>query len=447
MKKLFPFFCCVLLALVFTQCKDEDPSIDPNPIDNGIEEEVFEYPEAVDDVLPVIMVHGFLASGDTYSLQAKRFIANGYDQDYVHTFDWNSIEQDDPQGKLHALIEDILAETGVDRVNLMGHSAGGGVCYSLLSDSIYSLNVNKYVHLGSTVNEDAAGIDGGISTLNIYSEDDLIVEGGDIFNAENVSIPGLDHYEVATSSLTFESVYQFFHNSEPQYLNPIPTKEITLGGKVLTLGENVPQANIQLNIYAQDAQNGGRVNETPDFSTTTDENGFWDGFTAEPDTPYEFEISNDSDPEFRKIHYYRTGFTSSDQLVYLRAFPGPSSLAGQLLSGIPSDDDQAVIAVFTSNQAVISGRDELSIAGVNLSTEALASADQTTIAFFCYDDGDLQSSESGLGIFGFVPFLNGIDLFFPTVEDSQIPVVFNGKTIYAQNWKSKQDGVSVVVFD
>ena len=99
MKKFFPIFSMILLGLLFTQCKDEDPVIGSNPGNTGMEtDEEFEYPDAVNDVLPVIMVHGFLASGDTYALQAKRFIANGYDQNYVYTFDWNSIQQDDPQG-------------------------------------------------------------------------------------------------------------------------------------------------------------------------------------------------------------------------------------------------------------------------------------------------------------------------------------------------------------
>jgi triacylglycerol esterase/lipase EstA (alpha/beta hydrolase family) len=41
--------------------------------------------------LPIVFVHGFLGSGDTYATQFQRFLANGYLPSQLNVFDWNSV--------------------------------------------------------------------------------------------------------------------------------------------------------------------------------------------------------------------------------------------------------------------------------------------------------------------------------------------------------------------
>jgi len=40
---------------------------------------------------PIVFVHGFLGSGDTYASQFQRFQDVGYSNDQLFVYDWNSI--------------------------------------------------------------------------------------------------------------------------------------------------------------------------------------------------------------------------------------------------------------------------------------------------------------------------------------------------------------------
>lgn len=398
-------------------------------------------------VLPIVMAHGFLASGDTYATQFQRFTSNNYCADRLFAFDWNTLEQDGSEDVLDAFIDDVLAKTGATQVNLVGHSAGSGLGYGYLADADRAAKVAHYVEVGSGANTQAAGPNGEIPMLNIWSEDDLIVAGGDVSGADNIKLSGVDHYEVATSATTFEAMYEFFNDQLPTTTSIVPEEEILVAGRAVTLGENTPITGATVNIYALGAATGTRRNSEPDATLITDVEGYWSGFTAEPDTYYEFHLVG-SGPTDRAIHYYREPFERSNPLVYLRGFPPASSLAGILLSNVPQDDNQSALAVFTANQAVLSGRDELSVDEFDLATPEYAAPEKTNIAFFLYDDGNSQTDGNTHAVFNLLPaFLIGIDYYIPTIEPASIEVKFNGKVMRVPNLKSEIDGTMVVVFD
>ncbi len=396
--------------------------------------------------LPVVMMHGALASGDTYATHAQRFSSNNYCPDLLFAFDWNTLNQGNSVDILDALIDEILAQTGANQINLVGHSAGGGLGYSYLEDATRAAKVAHYAHLGSNPNAQPAGPNGETPTINIWSEDDLIVQGGDITGATNVHLPGFDHYEIATSDETFEAMYEFFNDSLPTSSSIIPSDELLIGGRAVTLGENVPLEGATINIYALDAATGNRINDMPDATLTTDAGGYWSGFEAAADTYYEFHLisANASD---RKIHYYREPFIRSNPMVYLRAFPPASSIAGLLLAGIPQDENQSALSIFTANQAVLYQRDELKVEGFDLATAEYATPEKTIIAYFLYDDGNGQTDGNIHATFSFLgTFLTGVDYFTPATEPTSLEIEFNNRSMNVPNRKSSE-GVMVVVFD
>jgi triacylglycerol esterase/lipase EstA (alpha/beta hydrolase family) len=62
---------------------------------------------------PVVMVHGFLASGDTYAPFVQLFHSNGYKPNYLYAFDWNSLNQGaNNSAALDAFIDTVRARTG-----------------------------------------------------------------------------------------------------------------------------------------------------------------------------------------------------------------------------------------------------------------------------------------------------------------------------------------------
>ena len=432
-------FFLLATTIIFSSCKKEecpDDIIDDDGISVGCDTTYY----------PIVMCHGLLASGDTYAGQVKRFAQNHYCGTSTYVFDWNTLGGGSSELELDAFIDDVLASTGSAQVELVGHSAGGGLGYDYLSDATRAAKVAHYVHLGSSPQTNAAGPNGEVPTLNIYSPYDAIVAGEDIPGATNVVLDLKDHYQVATSEETFIEMFKFFRGIAPTSSQIVSDNLRRVGGKVLTLGENDPLVDATVNVYELNSNTGERLELQPLISYMTDVNGNWGSFHAKANTNYEFEVIS-ADPSARKLHYYREPFLTSDNLVYLRAFPPATSLAGTLLASLPEDDDQAVLISFTASKAVINNRDEMTVEGANLSTAEFASEDNTTIAYFLYDDGNAQTDETEVGLFGFTPFLTGVDVFFPTDQGETVNLVFNGRQINVPSWPSESEGVTVAVFD
>ncbi len=437
-------FLVSLLLLV--NCKKEN--IDDTPKEEFPDPDTTQITTCNDTLLPIIAAHGFLASGDTYAKHFLRFTSNNYCAHRLFAYDWNSIGGGNSPVLLDAFIDEVLATTGASKVNLMGHSAGGGLGYNYLSDAARAAKVAHYVHIGSGVQSGPAGPNGEIPTLNIWSDGDEVVAGGDIPGATNVMIPANDHYQVATSTASFEAIYAFLNNGEQPQTTNITSENIPcIAGKALTFGENNPAVGATIQIYEVDAQTAERLSASPDVTFTADAKGNWGPHPVKPNAFYELVVTTTTAND-RVVHYYREPFTRTNNWVYLRTLPPPGSLAGLLLSALPKNDNQVVMAVFSSSSAVIDNRDELIVDGFTLSTNQYTPSSKSAIAFFLYDsNNDGQTNGSVISTFASFPFLVGVDLFFPTTPPGTITLQFNDRTLNVRNWRSNSDGVVVPVFD
>lgn len=356
---------------------------------------------------PIVFVHGMLGSGDTWVKPVQQFINQGYPEEYLEVLDWNTLspQRSSSARLLDSIINHLIKETGKSKVNLVGHSAGGGlVANFLLSDSI-SEKVNKYIHVGSG---NLLKIP-TVPTLNLYSEDDLIVRGSEIEGVTNVKLQGLDHYEIATDSLAFAEMFRFFHKENPKPF-PIPeaTKKVTISGKVLVMGENSVPENTMLSIYPFNPKTGKRLQKEPVSKQAISKDGRWQTVDVNSKSHLEFVITPESG---KAIHYFREPFTVSNPLVYLRTLP-TSGMAAMLFSGLPVNNEESVLVIFSANKATISGRDFLSVNEFELTTPELSPAQTTAIAHFIYDDKkDKTSTGNAIPIFGMMPFINGVDVF------------------------------------
>lgn len=399
--------------------------------------------------LPLVLIHGFLASGDTYEKQVLRFAANGFSPERIFIFDWNTVGRQGSMTALVELVDKALEKTGSSQIYLAGHSAGSGLSYNFMADSSRAKLVEAYVHIAGRPMDQLPGIESHrVRTLNIFSDSDLIVRGNDIPGAENLRFADHDHYEVATSVETFAAIFEFFTGERPQLLS-IPrseNEEIQLSGKVLSLGENEVQVGAKVAVFSLKTDSGERQNETADAKFTVDDDGNWGPFTAYKGVAYEFVVSP-AEEGSRTIHYYRTPFYTDNPVIYLRTLPAPGSMAGMMLGGLPRDDEQSVVAIFASQQAVIHGRDILKINGVELSTAEWASPSSSNIAWFLYDANNNRESDfTSIPTFAMAPFLMGVDVFFSTKSVQTQVAEFNGKSLYFLNRKSDSEGIVVLVF-
>lgn len=405
-----------------------------------------------DSRTPIIFVHGALASGDTYSLQAQRFTSNGYCTKQLITFDWNTLNNGNVSAALEILrqkVSQVLQEQNLAKVVLVGHSAGASLVYNFAKTAENASNLERIVLIGGTTQAKPGGPDGSLPTLNIYSTNDTVVRtGGDIPGAQNLKLTQEDHYEVATGTSTFSSLYAFLNNgTAPQTTNVQTEENLFLSGKVVSLGENTIAEKATIKIFETDPTTGEFSRNSPMATLKTDAEGQWGPFLAKKDLRYAFQVipANAAD---RKVVYYREPFTRSDHLVYLRTLPGPGTIAGLLTGSLPATDSETGLVIFSANKAVIHERDRLFIGNNELSLPTFASASQTTIAFFLYDDnGNRQSDLGPIPLFNGFPFLKGVDYYLRSTDAGPISLVFNSRTMNLARLQALKDGIVVAVFN
>jgi len=412
---------------------------------------------------PVVLVHGFLASADTWGSFARRFEANGYCPDHIYALDWNTLTgRAEAKTTLSALIDEALAATGDDQVDLVGHSAGGGLCYEYLTDPAHAAKVRTYVHIASNP-ESLEGVpsapagpaDAPIPTLNLTSTGDEIIDSSTIAGAINLVLTSEDHYQCATSAKAFDDVYTFLSGGKHPQTTDIaeahPFDDLlprVVSGKALTIGENTPVAGWTVKVFEVAAATGKRSDEVAQATFTVAADGGWGPFDALPETLYEFELTGPEATD-RPVHYYREPFIASNRFVRLRALPPPGTLVGALFSQIPYGTEHSVLIAFAESQAIVSGRDTLVIDGETLSTAAIAPASRTLIALFLFDEGTDQMSGDEVQAFKNITpvFLAALDRFLAADTDRSTTLTFNGRTLVVPAWPSSPGGAIVATFD
>lgn len=394
---------------------------------------------------PVVLIHGFMASGDTWARFQQQFVAQGYDPGSVAVLDWNTLNRgNEALVQLDALVDSLRARTGSAQVDLIGHSAGGGLSYMYLSDSVRTSKVAHYAHIGSMPQKQPACQ----AMLNLWSDGDKVAQAGEIPGATNRMLPGLDHYQVATAQASFEAVFQFFNERAPDVKEAAIPPSVAIGGRALVFGENSPSAGAGIECFYLDPETGRRQGQAlqPFHSQIADKQGYWSAPEVKTGVPVEIVV-RPAAAGSRPVHYFRHGFRSDEPLVYLRGMPAANSMLGFLLNGLPKAPEQSVVNIFAAGQAVVNGRDQLLVNDVQISTEALAAPEKTAISFFLYDaDNNRESAYNAVGVFARFPFLVGADCFIDPADPAPLRIEFNGKTQVVRKIPSSE-GVQVVVFD
>ncbi len=405
-------------------------------------------PGCDDSKPPLVMLHGMLASGDTYANLAMRAAGNGLCADRYHAFDWDTIAlpRDDEANiaALDAFVDEVLERHEVAQVHLIGHSAGGGLSYLYLADSERAAKVSRYVHVGSFVNDGPAGPpEAPVPTLNLYSLGDLIVAGADIPGAENVALEEEDHYSVVTSAASYAAIHEFLYDTPPATTEIVAQERPVLFGKALLLGENTPLVGARVEIWRVELATGQRQNHVPEAVFETDGRGGFGPFAAEAEARYEMALyPQDETP----VHYYREAFVRSNGLVYLRGLPS-SGLAALLLQEVNFDDAHTVLVNFTANRAVTAGSDSLKLDGEELLTMEVAAEDDSLIALFLYDDRGDGEDGGPVAFFKSWPFLNALDRFIPADPAGSLVLELNGRKLATPRWPSESEGAVITVFE
>jgi len=332
---------------------------------------------------PMVFVHGYTGSAAQFEWQAMRFAGNGYPQEYLNVFEYDSPNFGTTApavlAALDARIDAVLAETGAEKVELLGHSLGTRVSQMYLADPTHAAKVAHYVNLDGFP---ALALPGGVPTLALWSQFGLFPTG-QIVGAENYILPKQSHNEAATSPESFALIYKFFTGQDPKATAVLPDRDgrINLGGRAVYFPANVGVAGATVEIYEVNGETGARKHRHPEASYAIDATGNFGPFKARAGDSYEFNIARTGGNH----HFYIEPRIRSDYFLRLNTSPVGGGL-GALMTRNP---DQTNL-VITRNREWFGAQsdgynDILAVDGINIVNAINAPLTHYTVAYFVYD--------------------------------------------------------------
>lgn len=380
---------------------------------------------------PVVFIHGFLASGDTWSNAVQYLQQAGYCKNRLYAFDWNSVGGNAKQNEqlLSQFIKQVKKETGAEQIDLVGHSAGGALARGYLKDSTQANNIGRYIHIGSRKWTESYSWFSNERCLNIFSTGDRVAgtAAGNVEGASNLALTEEDHYQVATSTTALKAILDFLQPDKTRLTIPLKrSNQVEIAGKAVILGDNTLMKGALVNIYAIKRHNGTRKPKSVK-NLHTSEKGTWGPVLLQAGLPYEIELIP-SEPKKRKISYFFNSFEQDDPLVYLRGFPEGNRISS-LLGKIPEEENQSALVVYAATSAMVGGRDSVTVNQFPICSRELTPASRTVITSFIFDDGDGISSGKPLKQFAAAPFIGGVDRILPAGKGKKYQIYYNGKLL------------------
>ena len=377
---------------------------------------------------PIVFVHGTYGSGDNIAHVAQLFGSNGYCQDRFVAIEYNSLptvpDEEKPalDGRLDAFIDEVLARTGADQVELMGHSQGTKHAVTYLSVPEQAAKVAHYVHLaGGPV----AALP--VPTLCLASQADQIATGLCPPEAEqSVVFETQDHFAVAASTDAFVAIWKYLRGEDPTYTTVQCGEEtVTVEGFAESFADNVP-ATGKLEIREVTEPRG-----TPPPAValdSTDATGHFGPLQLKRNVAYEFK---GFDTQGNVIGYqYFTPFKRSNRLVrLLTPSANPLVAAASTDNIVRGPNHVAVVARWTGGAFRQDLGASLKVAGTEVLTDdnsgatALAgSLRGGVVGFFMYDANTNGVTDLGLAASG--PFIAFTDVFMDASAPKFIELSF-----------------------
>ena len=374
-------------------------------------------------VRPIVFVHGGSGSGAQFESQAMRYASNGYPPDLVKVYEYDSLFSLATQAQviagLDVFIDGVLAETGADKVDLLGHSLGTFVSRSYLSSPERAANVAHYVNIDGS---SATALPGGVPTLALWAGADPPV--GSITGATNVTLAGHEHIECATSAEAFREMYYFFRGELPATTDIVsePPGQVSISGQVNFFPSNVGIAGAALEVWEVDGATGFRTRASPVATRAIDATGDWGPLDdVKPGRYYEFSVRREGEVDVR---FFYEPFLRSDHLIRL-------NIATGLAPFIDASPNHVALTVLRQREFcgdLGAASDVLEIDGtdvLNPTTASCASIALGSAAVFLFDDESDGMTHLDAVPFPFGPlaFLTAADLFIPADPPGTLSVL------------------------
>lgn len=412
-------------------------------------------------VLPLIFVHGTAGSASQYQTQAMRFASNGYPQDHILAFEYNTAGiaeitraltgQLSPD--LDAYIDQVREDLGAEEVYLACHSLGTAVCGYYLTAPERAAKVAGYVAIDGATGENCPG---NSNCLGVF------VDEQDRLGSVNAYFPDETHVQVATSEASFAAQFEFLTGVEAERTTILASRgDVTVSGRAVHFPANTGAAGTRLHIWEVAAESGERLDNEPLASFDIGSDGQWGPATLSPEAHYEFLLER---PGRADHHFYRQPLIRDSHLVRLNTSPIGSEIE---INTNVSDDHAALVISRDMEWWGDRGADNdiLEIATTNPSAGDQAAVDiissamgNSNIGIHVHDDeaSPLLTTAEPLPYFPDQPFQWGVDVYMPaaTPPNGVISVVSsprgdtrNQQVLNVPNWASSAHRISLIFND
>jgi pimeloyl-ACP methyl ester carboxylesterase len=391
------------------------------------------------EALPIVFVHGGAGSGAQYESIARRFSSNGYPDERIAVFEYNSASPAAiaaaPAG-VEALINDLRARFGVDQVNLVGHSLGTFVSNNFLADPARRALVRHYVGVDGASNTTCRDVwepdpAQNIACMGIWAQP----QGARAVGSTNHSFEGgQTHVEAATSPESFAFQYEFFTGDEPDttLILPEPPGQVTISGRAVNFPANAGVEGATLQIWEIDGATGARMDDEPRATFEIGADGNWGPVKVNGQQHYEFVLLRD-EPGARQHHLYFQPFIRDSHLVRLLTSPPDSDIPNNTNVG-PNHAAAVVVRYKEWWNTHPSGRNDL----LEVGTTSPSQGDEPPVDILQNVSGngdigihihdvapaDQVSSLSVIPFFDALAFQTGIDVFMPATDPADGTISF-----------------------
>lgn len=420
-------------------------------------------PSTIPGLLPIVFVHGQSGSAQQFESQAMRFASHGYPQDLLFAYEYDTSLPTNDLERLDDFIDEVLAETGAEQVNLIGHSRGTSYSTAYLDNDEDDIDgaskVAKYINIdGRSPDEEP----GGVKSMGIWGEwnsagspnnrrggaDALI--GTDIH--ANHHFPDKGHTEVATSAGAFVYMFYFLTGEFPSSpdIIPEPPGQVTIAGRAVLFPQNTGYAGTTVEVWHVDPATGQRIDEEPRHTVDIDETGDFGPLRVTGNQHYELAIVTDESVH----HFYYEPFVRDNHFLRLN-----SSRRGEGISAIvPTSEDSTNINVVRMREMwgdQGEESDRLVIDGTSVVEPDTSPRSNVNLALFAFDDGldGVTNIEKGVvPPFGSIGFITALDVAIPAQPNGGRPVsvvqTVRGNEddtveINVPNWPSSDHAITV----
>jgi pimeloyl-ACP methyl ester carboxylesterase len=386
---------------------------------------------------PIVVVHGTYGSGDNIGNIALLVGSNGYCQDRFVAVEFNSLGGS-PAVQLDALVDKVRADTGFDKVVLMGHSQGTGHCITSLTEAARAEKVSHYINFSGT-----GRVPNEVPTLSISSDVDIGGMPRHNTNAtEVVTYDTADHFTLAASAEAFVTLWTYLYNAAPQYETVQCGQEmVTLEGVAETFGTNTPQAMGGIDVF-EVTQSASRDRGTPVMTLQAGTDGHIPPFELERNVPYEFR-AKDGNGDLVGYAYF-PAFKRSNRLLRFLAPPDSPIVAITTTDNIVKDaKHSAIVFRYIGGSFRPDLGHSLKIDGNEVLSAENTAQMNGTVGMFMYDDN--LDGESQLGELFTAPFVVGTDVFVQATTGAVVEIDWNGTIMHIANWPSNEALISVML--